>query len=114
MILLLVERAQALCVHDYDRHGLFLVVLSVEDLLPNPEAFGAGINGRPHRKSLQLFALQILFEEFVHEVRLSSSILAAYCYDTNFLFYTAQKLCGLFSNFEFLVFNIVLYEGNCD
>ena len=119
MVLLLVKRTQALCIHDNDRHLTVSVILPIKHAVPDPQTLGAWVDGWPDGKAFQrsrcqpALGVQSFFKELVKQVTLTSPIFSTHCNDTNFTLDLGQKVYCVLSDLEFLRFYIVSYKGNC-
>jgi hypothetical protein len=115
MILLLVKGTKTFGVDDEDRKLLIFIGLAVKHFFPDPETFGASVDGRAYLEAIE-FTLSLLFklihEELVHEVRLARPILSTDRDDPYFAFDSTQKLYGLLRNMKTLRDNIVFNEWN--
>lgn len=106
MVLVLVERTDPFAVdYKYFEGRLSTLPLNFDRLAPNPQTFGAGVDGGAHTEAA---VIRLIKDDSIQKERLSRSVLASNSNDTNFLFHLAQHFFCLIADMEALL--LIVYN----
>ena len=101
MVLVLIKRTDPFAVDNkYFEGRLSALSLNLDRLAPNPQTFGAGVDGGAHTEAA---VISLIKDDSIQKERLSRSVLASNSNDTNFLFDLAQHFPCLIADMEALL-----------